>query len=63
VAFDDALTPDQAWALVAFLETLVAPERRVREDETLGEERAGRMILRMGRGMPGGGGMRGRVPP
>jgi mono/diheme cytochrome c family protein len=58
-AFADALDARQAWALVAYLETLVPPDHRVPATAVLGEERAGWMILRMH-----GGGMhrRARLP-
>jgi mono/diheme cytochrome c family protein len=46
-AHADVLEPDQVWALVVFLETLVPPEHRAPSDAVLGEERAGWMILRM----------------
>ena len=46
-AHEDVLEPDQVWALVAYLESLVPPEQRAPSDAVLGEERAGRMILRM----------------
>ncbi len=53
-AHADVLDPDQAWALVAFLVTLVPPDHRVPASAVLGEERAGWMILRMHGGrMPG----------
>jgi len=44
-AYGDALDPDDAWALVAFLETLVPPDRRIPAAAALGEERAGWMLL------------------
>lgn len=68
-SYGDALDPDQAWALVAFLETLVPSDRRLPPGAPLGEERTGWMILRMGgmmgmmRGMGGMGMMRGRPAP
>jgi mono/diheme cytochrome c family protein len=46
-AHGDVLEPSEAWALVAFLETLVPPEQRAPSGAVLGEERAGWMILRM----------------
>lgn len=57
-AFGDALEPNQIWAIVYYLESLVPAERRLAPGQLLGEERQGRMALHMG-GMMGMG--RGRV--
>lgn len=58
-SYADALDPNQVWALVAFLETLVPPDHRLTSPAVLGEERTAWMMLRMG--MMGMGMMRGRM--
>ena len=46
-SYSDALEPDQIWAVVIFLESLVTPERRHAEDRLLpGEEVLGEQIER-----------------
>jgi len=58
-SYAEALDPNQVWALVAFLETLVPSDHRVPPASVLGEERTAWMMLRMG--MMGMGMMRGRM--
>jgi cytochrome c oxidase cbb3-type subunit 2 len=55
-AYADSIDPQQIWALVYFLESLVPQPRRLASWQTLGEEQRGWMILRMG-GMMGHGTM------
>lgn len=56
-AFGDALDPNQIWATVYYLESLVPAERRLVPGQLLGEEQQGRMALHMG-GMMGTGARR-----
>lgn len=57
-SYADALSGNQIWSLVYYLESLVPPERRLSPRQLLGEEQQGQMALRMG-GMMGRGMMRG----
>ncbi len=59
-SYGDALEPEQVWALVAYLDSLVLPEHRVSPARPLGEEARGWMALRMGGTM--GRGMMHRMP-
>jgi mono/diheme cytochrome c family protein len=46
-SYANALQPDEIWAVVAFLESLVAPERRFAEERTIpGQEALGEQIER-----------------
>lgn len=53
-AYGDSLSPDDVWAIVYYLESLVPIEHRLSPARLLGEERQGRMALHMG-GMMGPG--------
>jgi mono/diheme cytochrome c family protein len=55
-AYADSMDPQQIWALVYFLESLVLEPHRLAPRQTLGEEQRGWMILRM-QGMMGHGTM------
>jgi mono/diheme cytochrome c family protein len=56
-AFSAALNPQQLWALVFYLSTLVPKTQNLSTEQLVGEEQRGWMILRM-HGMPGHGMMR-----
>jgi cytochrome c oxidase cbb3-type subunit 2 len=56
-AFSAALNPQQLWALVFYLDTLVPKTQNLPTEQLVGEEQRGWMILRM-HGMPGHGMMR-----
>ena len=47
-AYGDSLSPDDVWAIVYYLESLVPIERRLSPARLLGEERQGQMALHMG---------------
>lgn len=47
-SFGDALSADQIWSLVYFLDSLVPPDQRLPERRRLGEEQQGQMMLHMG---------------
>jgi hypothetical protein len=53
-AYGDSLSPDDVWAIVYYLESLVPIERWLFPARLLGEERQGRKALHMG-GMMGPG--------
>lgn len=59
-SFGDSLTPDDVWALVAYLRSLLPDSAWANLDAPVGEERAGVMVERM-HGTLGGGMMR-RMP-
>ncbi len=64
-SFANALEPDEIWALVAYLESIVEAENRAIDlDQPLNrEESMGQMVIRMHGGMGGGmGGMMRRMP-
>ena len=64
-SFANALEPDEIWALVAYLESIVEAENRAIDlDQPLNrEESMGRMVIRMHGSMGGGmGGMMRRMP-
>lgn len=58
-AVGEALSPDELWTLVYYVDSLAPPEARVDDETLVGEEARGRMVERM-HGMMGG--MMGDMP-
>ena len=53
-SYASSLDSTKTWALVYFLESLVAPVRRLSPEGVLGEEQQGWVAVRMGAMMGGG---------
>ena len=58
-SLDEALSPDELWALVYYLDALASARPRAYDNDLVGDEARGRMVERMHGKM---GGMRGRMP-
>ncbi|GIX49722.1 MAG: hypothetical protein KatS3mg131_3933 [Candidatus Tectimicrobiota bacterium] len=61
-ALAEALSPEELWALVYYLDSLASPAARANEQRWVGEEARGAMVERMHRRMGGGMPMRMRRP-